>query len=99
MAKTKYRKKTGVMIDLSDRKNMQIIPAEHSLATDEDVKNFEDKLDDRYSTMRNFSDYCIQQNNTNLLKESIPDEVFNETLNQMLKKHKLLKSMLKEPSE
>lgn len=99
MAKTKYQKKKAVMIDLSDRKNMQIIPAEPSLTTDEDVKDFENRLDNRYSIMQNFSDYCIQQNNTVLLKESISDEAFNETLNQMMKKHKLLKSMLKAPGE
>lgn len=92
MSKRKYQKEKFELVDLSDRSNIQIIPLKHMHQSEDDIKQFEEKLDDRYMAIRNFSDDYIK-NNRDYLNDSI-DEEFNKTMSEMLKQHALLKSML-----
>ena len=82
------------MIDLSDRKNIQIIESERTIITDDEIEDFRKQVDIKTREIEDFNNYIIKKEVAS--KKKVSDEEFNKAMKELLRQHKLLKSMLKE---
>lgn len=92
--KRKYKKQKAVMVDLSDRKNIKIIESEKVVYSDRDVEIFREQVDIQTKAIKDFNNYVIKKEIDS--KRHISDEEFSNTMKELIKKHKILKCMLKE---
>lgn len=90
-------KKTLSLVDLSQKKDLKIIKAEKSTISDEHIKELEDNIESRFLQFEEFNQYIIEQDLKN--KPQISDKEFNSIMKDILKKHKILKSLLEEQKE
>lgn len=92
--KKRYKKEKAIMIDLSDRKNIRIIESERTIITDDEIENFRRQVDIKAREIEDFNNYIIEKEVAS--KRKVSDEEFNKAMKELLRQHKLLKSMLKE---
>lgn len=92
--KKRYKKEKAIMIDLSDRKNIQIIESERTIITDDEIEDFRKQVDIKTREIEDFNNYIIKKEVAS--KKKVSDEEFNKAMKELLRQHKLLKSMLKE---
>lgn len=92
--KKRYKKEKAIMIDLSDRKNIRIIESERTIITDDEIEDFRRQVDIKAREIEDFNNYIIKKEVAS--KRKVSDEEFNKAMKELLKQHKLLKSMLKE---
>lgn len=92
--KKRYKKEKAIMIDLSDRKNIQIIESERVIITDDEIEDFRKQVDIKAREIEDFNNYIIKKEVAS--KRKVSDDEFNKAMKDLLKQHKLLKSMLKE---
>lgn len=92
--KKRYKKEKAIMIDLSDRKNIRIIESERTIITDDEIEDFRRQVDIKAREIEDFNNYIIEKEVAS--KRKVSDEEFNKAMKELLRQHKLLKSMLKE---
>lgn len=92
--KKKYKKENVVMVDLHERKNIKIIEAEKRVISDDEMKLFEEQLESRTKVANEFMELYIEKQLE--MQPQISKEDFNATMKEMVKQHKILKSLLKE---
>lgn len=92
--KKKYKKENVVMVDLHERKNIKIIEAEKRVISDDEMKLFEEQLESRTKAANEFMELYIEKQLE--MQPQISKEDFNATMKEMVKQHKILKSLLKE---
>lgn len=92
--KKKYKKEDAVMVDLHERKNIKIIEAEKRIVSDNEIKLFEEQLEARSKAANEFVELYIKKQLET--QPQISKEDFNATMKEMMKQHKILKSLLKE---
>lgn len=90
----RYKKKKTTMIDLSDRKNIRIVTSEEFSVSDSYIEFLKKQIENRTKKYEDFNDYVIKKEIES--KRHISDEEFSNTMNELIKQHKLLKCMLKE---
>lgn len=90
----RYKKKKTTMIDLSDRKNIRIVTSEEFSVSDSYIEFLKEQIENRTKKYEDFNDYVIKKEIES--KRHISDEEFSNTMNELIKQHKLLKCMLKE---
>lgn len=95
--KKRYKKEKAIMIDLSDRKNIRIIESERTIITDDEIEDFRKQVDIKTREIEDFNNYIIEKEVAS--KRKISDEEFNKAMKELLRQHKLLKSMLKEQTD
>lgn len=88
----KYRKEKAIMIDLTDRKNIKIIQSEKTTISDSEIEFFREQIDKRSKKTEEFCNYIIEKELKT--KQKISDEEFDNTMKNLLKQHKILKSLL-----
>lgn len=85
-------KNTNSKVDLTDRKNINIIESQKTKISDEDIKILEKQLKDDFEQAEEFYNIFVQKE---LMKEqTIPDDVFGEIMKDLLKQHKIIKDMI-----
>lgn len=92
--KKRYKKEDVVMVDLHERKNIKIIEAEKRIVSDDEIKSFEEQLEARSKAANEFVELYIKKQLET--QPQISKEDFNATMKEMMKQHKILKSLLKE---
>lgn len=92
--KKRYKKEDAVMVDLHERKNIKIIKAEKRIVSDNEIKLFEEQLEARSKAANEFVELYIKKQLET--QPQISKEDFNATMKEMMKQHKILKSLLKE---
>ncbi len=92
--KKKYKKENVMMVDLHERKNIKIIEAEKRVISDDEMKLFEEQLESRTKAANEFMELYIEKQLE--MQPQISKEDFNATMKEMMKQHKILKSLLKE---
>lgn len=92
--KKRYKKEDAVMVDLHERKNIKIIEAEKRIVSDNEIKLFEEQLEARSKAANEFVELYIKKQLET--QPQISKEDFNATMKEMMKQHKILKSLLKE---
>lgn len=92
--KRKYKREKGIMVDLSDRKNIRIIESEKVTYSDEDIEIFRQQVNDKTKEIEDFNNYVIKKEIG--LKRHISDEEFQKAMKDLLKQHKTLKYLLEE---
>ena len=95
--KKRDKKEKAIMIDLSDRKNIRIIESERTIITDDEIEDFRKQVDIKTREIEDFNNYIIEKEVAS--KRKISDEEFNKAMKELLRQHKLLKSMLKEQTD
>lgn len=90
----RYKKKKTTMIDLSDRKNIRIVTSEEFSVSDSYIEFLKKQIENRTKKYEDFNNYVIKKEIES--KRHISDEEFSNTMNELIKQHKLLKCMLKE---
>lgn len=96
MKKVKNKKEEKILVDLSERENIKIITStkKKKSVSDNEIKKFEQELEQRYNSFRDFTDFCIAQNVKRNQNITITDATFNEHMEVTLEQNILLKSML-----
>ena len=89
----KYKNRKSARVDLSSRKNIKIIESEKKPISDDEIKKFEDQLKLISKQVEEFNTYLIEQEIK--VKPKISDEEFESIMKNILKQHKILKSMMK----
>lgn len=82
-----------ILIDLSDRENIKIIPSNKGVIKDTEIEEFEKRFSTYYSSFYDFTELCIEKNiekNRNLTEEH-----FNKSMKNAISQNELLKEMLK----
>lgn len=92
--KRKYKREKGIMVDLSDRKNIRIIESEKVTYSDEDIEIFRQQVNDKTKEIEDFNNYVIKKEIGS--KRHISDEEFQKAMKDLLKQHKTLKYLLEE---
>ena len=89
-----YENSDDVFIDLSDRKDVKIIPAKKkkSHVYDTEMKEFEERLNSRYDSISSFTNLCIQKRLENNMP--VPNDVFDMYMKELLESNELLKDMI-----
>lgn len=91
--KKKNRTTDKMIVDLSDRGNIKIIPSKKNVVTDTEIIEFEEKLAMRYSTFYDFTEHCIKKNIEK--NQNITEEDFKRSIKNTIDQNGLLKEMLK----
>lgn len=95
MRKRKEKSKNDdTLIDLSDRKDIKIIPAKKKKKRtyNSEMKEFEYRSSSRYSTFNDFTNLCIQKNIAN--STPIPKDIFDIYMKKLLENNELLEDMI-----
>lgn len=91
--KKKNKAINKMVVDLSDRCNIKIIPSKKNVVTDTEIIEFEKKLATRYSSFYDFTALCIEKNIEK--HKNITEEDFKRTIKNTINQNQLLKEMLK----
>ena len=90
----KYRREKVIMVDLSDRENINIIQSDKTRISDYDTEIFRQELNKRAQEAEEFHKYIIEKELE--ANRKISDEEFDNIMKNLLKQNKILKYLLKE---
>jgi len=88
----KYSKEKAKIIDLNDRKNIEIIQSDSIEMSDDESKAFKESLNERSKQAEEFLEYVIQKEIEEM--NIISDEEFKLMMKEIIKQHKILKSLI-----
>ena len=96
--KKRQRKKNNYneeIIDLSKRKNIEIISFKSKPISDNELAEFQIKLDHRYKEINEFTNTCISKHFSKFLEESSEKE-FKESIEHLFEQFELLDKMIEQ---
>ena len=90
----KENKEEGLLlIDLMKRKDVRIVQTTKKNVSDREMREFEEKLNERYKILSEFTKLCIQKN-FEVNKLNVSEKKYNETMKSVMENNKLLEEII-----